>query len=128
MCMYISPSSFFLASDYTYKQDLLSETVGPLQEVYIVHSSQGLPKGCAFAHFQRAQDAAVACKKYHGTHIDGGSTSFPRSPAPTLCEPCLTGRYPQQRNLFEFKSFKNTTLYPIQRRSLHQDQSHWQKD
>ncbi|KZS96250.1 hypothetical protein SISNIDRAFT_482838 [Sistotremastrum niveocremeum HHB9708] len=52
-------------------EDLLSSTIGPLHDVFIVYNAVGRPKGMAVAHFKRVADAIVARQKYNGRMIDG---------------------------------------------------------
>lgn len=50
--------------------------MGPVQEAFIVHNSQGLSKGMAVVVFHRAEDAAIARQKYNGKIIDGSKYSW----------------------------------------------------
>ncbi|PVF92794.1 hypothetical protein CPB86DRAFT_777358 [Serendipita vermifera] len=85
-------------------EDLMTSTVGPIHEAYIVYQYGGTPlyktsvdgskprrdpdaekaenirnvvsTGCGMVHFQKVKDAMEAWEKYHGKFVDGKSTAL----------------------------------------------------
>ncbi|KAI0656951.1 hypothetical protein C8Q70DRAFT_935288 [Cubamyces menziesii] len=50
---------------------IISRTVGPVKDVFMVYNSQGRSRGMAVVTFARTGDAAVARAKYNGKIVDG---------------------------------------------------------
>jgi hypothetical protein len=75
-------------------QELFKKTVGPLREAFMVYNSQGRSKGMAIVMFQRAEDAAVAQKKYHGKIVDARTSHLDQClcPANAISRPTYQDR------------------------------------